>query len=202
MAFTRTEFQEEYSALEPYIDAQTMEVHSEKHHQGYTDKLNKAVEGTEFSDYSIEELLGMLDDLPDDIALAVRNNGGGFSNHNLLFSTLSSEGGGEPEGDLMEAIEEAFGSFEDFKDEFSASATGVFGSGWAFLTVDEEGGLIIVTKPNQDTPLMDGMLPILGLDVWEHAYYLNYQNKRADYIEAFWNVVNWAKVSELFESKD
>ncbi len=200
MTHKRIEFSEEYDALEPYIDEETMKIHSEKHHEGYTNKLNKAVEGTEFEEYTAEELMGMLDNLPDDIATAVRNNGGGFVNHNLFFSTLSEKGGGQPDGDLSEAIEEAFGSFEDFKDEFSASAAGVFGSGWAFLVVNDEGELSIVSKPNQDSPLSDGLVPILGLDVWEHAYYLNYQNKRPEYIEAFWNVVNWDKVSELYDN--
>lgn len=201
MAFTRVKFTEDFDALEPFIDGKTMEIHSEKHHEGYTTKLNKAIEGTELEEYNIEELLGMLDNLPEDIVTAVRNNGGGYANHNLFFSTLSLSGSTEPEEELMDAIEETFGSFEDFQDEFSTAAASVFGSGWAFLAINEQGELYITSKPNQDSPLMDGHVPILGIDVWEHAYYLNYQNKRADYIEAFWKVVNWDRVSEIYSEK-
>lgn len=199
MTFERVKLSFEFNALEPHIDSKTMELHSEKHHQGYTDKLNAAVEDTEWADYSISELLGTLDDLPDDIQTTVRNNGGGFANHNLYFSTLSPIGGGEPAGELMEAIEDSFDSFEEFKDEFSKAAADQFGSGWAFLAIDEEGELYISPKPNQDSPLMDSHIPILGIDVWEHAYYLKYQNKRADYIEAFWNVIDWEKVEEIYQ---
>ncbi|MCA9381290.1 superoxide dismutase [Candidatus Dojkabacteria bacterium] len=199
MAFERVKIAFEFNALEPNIDAKTMEIHSEKHHQGYTDKLNAAVEDSEWADYSIEELLGMLEDLPDDIQTTVRNNGGGFANHNLYFSVLSPKSSKEPTGELKEAIDDAFDSFEDFKEEFSKTAAGQFGSGWAFLALDEDGELYITAKPNQDSPLMDNHTPILGIDVWEHAYYLNYQNKRADYIEAFWNVIDWEKVTENFE---
>ncbi|GAB4284341.1 MAG: superoxide dismutase [Candidatus Dojkabacteria bacterium] len=199
--FERVKFSGEYSDLEPYIDAKTMELHSEKHHEGYTAKLNDALEKyPEFFEYSIEELLGMLDDIPEEIRQAVRNNGGGFANHNLFFSTLAPMGNIEVIGEIRDAIEKKWGSVEDFKKEFSDKAASLFGSGWAFLALDDSGELYITTKPNQDSPLIDNHFPILGLDVWEHAYYLKYQNKRSDYIQAFWQIVNWEKVNELFIS--
>jgi len=185
-------------ALEPHIDARTMEIHHGKHHAGYTNKLNAAIEGTEFDGKSIEEILGNLDAIPEDKRTAVRNNGGGFANHSLFWQIMSADGGGEPDGELAEAINAAFGSFSAFKDAFSNAAATRFGSGWAWLVVESDGSLTVTSTPNQDTPLMEGKAPILGLDVWEHAYYLNYQNRRPDYITAFFNVINWAKVAELY----
>jgi len=184
-------------ALEPHIDAKTMEIHHGKHHNGYTTKLNAAIDGTEFDGKSIEEILGNLDAVPADKRTAVQNNGGGFANHSLFWQIMSADGGGEPTGELADAINAAFGSFDAFKEAFSKAAATRFGSGWAWLVVDG-GSLTVTSTPNQDTPLMEGKTPILGLDVWEHAYYLNYQNRRPDYVAAFFNVINWAKVAELY----
>ena len=187
-------------ALEPHIDARTMEIHHDKHHGGYTSKLNAAIEGTELANKSIEEILVNLDNIPQDKRTAVRNNGGGYANHSLFWQIMSPNGGGQPSGELANAINSAFGSYDSFKEQFSDAAAGRFGSGWAWLVVDNNGGLSITSTPNQDTPLMEGKTPILGLDVWEHAYYLKYQNKRPEYISAFWNVINWDKVSELYNN--
>lgn len=188
----------EYNALEPYIDAKTMEIHHTKHHAGYTNNLNKALEGVDTNNASIEELLSEIDmnNKP------LRNNAGGYYNHKLFWEIMSPNGGGSPEGLLAEKIEQSFGSFEKFKEEFAKAAVGQFGSGWAWLCKKEDGSLEIVATPNQDNPLMSsvsGGMPIMGLDVWEHAYYLHYQNRRPDYIESFWNVVNWDKVAENYE---
>jgi Fe-Mn family superoxide dismutase len=186
-------------ALEPHIDARTMGIHHGKHHAGYTNNLNTALQGhADLAAKSIEDLLGDLDSVPEGIRTAVRNNGGGFANHSLFWSVMSPDGGGEPSGELAEAIKAKFGSFDDFKAAFSKAAGTRFGSGWAWLYVDGAGELAVGSTPNQDTPLMDGNTPILGLDVWEHAYYLNYQNRRPDYVGAWWNVVNWDKVAELY----
>jgi Fe-Mn family superoxide dismutase len=185
-------------ALEPHIDAQTMEIHHDRHHATYVNNLNAAIEGNaELANKSIEDLLGNLDSVPENIRTAVRNNGGGHANHTLFWEILSPNGGGAPAGELADAINNAFGSFDKFKEDFAKAATTRFGSGWAWLIVDG-GKLAITSTPNQDTPLMDGKTPVLGLDVWEHAYYLNYQNKRPDYIAAFWNVVNWDEVNKRF----
>jgi Fe-Mn family superoxide dismutase len=198
MAFELPPLPYAYDALEPHIDARTMEIHHDKHHAGYTKKLNAAIEGkSDLESKSIEELLGNLNSVPEDIRTAVRNNGGGYANHSLFWTIMGPNGGGEPSGELAEAINSAFGSFESFKEQFANAATGRFGSGWAWLVVDN-GNLTITSTPNQDTPLMEGKTPILGLDVWEHAYYLKYQNKRADYISAFWNVVDWSAVGERY----
>lgn len=186
-----------FDALEPHIDARTMEIHHGKHHAGYTNKLNAALEGTDPVGKCIEEILGNLDSVPEDTRAALRNNGGGYANHNLLWQVMGPDGGGEPSGALAHAINSAFGNFADFKGAFSAAAASVFGSGWAWLVTDG-GSLRIETSPNQDTPLMAGNTPILGIDVWEHAYYLNYQNRRPDYIAAFFNVINWPKVAEYY----
>ena len=187
------------NALEPHIDAKTMEIHHGKHHQGYVTKLNAALEGhEELASKSVAALLSDIDSVPSDIRTAVRNNGGGHANHSLFFAHLSGSGGGEPSGELADAISKKFGSFEKFKEAFANAATGRFGSGWAFLCVDGSGELEIVDTPNQDSPYMVGKTPIMGLDVWEHAYYLNYQNRRPDYVGAFWNVVDWKKVGENF----
>ncbi len=184
-------------ALEPHIDARTMGIHHGKHHAGYTRKLNAAIEGTDLVGSSIEDILANLDSAPAEIRTALRNNGGGYANHSLFWQIMSPAGGGEPGGALAEAINSAFGGFADFQTQFSAAATGVFGSGWAWLVADG-GALRIASTPNQDTPLMTGNTPILGIDVWEHAYYLHYQNRRADYVAAFFNVINWEKASELY----
>ena len=186
-------------SLEPHIDGKTMEIHHGKHHQGYVNKLNAALEGHQaLASKSLPELLAGIDSVPEDIRTAVRNNGGGHANHSLFFGHLSPKGGGSPSGALAEAIQSTFGDFEKFKEEFSTAAKTRFGSGWAFLCVGSGGKLHVCSKPNQDSPLMEGHTPILGLDVWEHAYYLNYQNRRPDYVGAFWNVVDWAKVAENY----
>ena len=198
MAFELPKLSYDYNALEPHIDARTMEIHHGKHHNGYTTNLNNAIAGTDLEGKSIEEILTGLD-LSN---AAVRNNGGGFYNHALFWSTMSPNGGGTPTGSLAEAIDAAFGSFDAFKDAFSKAAATRFGSGWAWLCVHKGGKVEVCSTPNQDNPLMPGVgcegFPILGLDVWEHAYYLNYQNRRPDYIAAFFNVVDWAAVSALY----
>lgn len=198
MAFKLPDLPYAFDALEPHIDAKTMEIHHGKHHAGYTANLNAAIEGTELEGLPIEEILVKGFDNK-----AVRNNGGGFYNHSLFWKILSPNGGGSPSGALAEAIDKKFGSFEDFKTKFSDAAKGQFGSGWAWLCVDN-GNLEVCGTANQDNTLMPGIgcggTPILGLDVWEHAYYLNYQNKRPDYVEAFWNIVNWDEVSKNFEA--
>lgn len=188
----------DYNALEPHIDARTMEIHHSKHHNGYTNKLNAAIEGTAHADASIEDILAQA----GSAGAAVRNNGGGFYNHSLFWSVMSPNGGGNPSGDLADAINDAFGSFEAFKDAFSTAAKTQFGSGWAWLLVGADGKLHVSGTPNQDNPLMDVAevkgTPILGLDVWEHAYYLNYQNRRPDYVEAFFNVIDWDAVAKRY----
>jgi superoxide dismutase, Fe-Mn family len=198
MAFELPKLPYAYDALEPHIDARTMEIHHTKHHQAYTDNLNKAIQGTELEGKSIEEIMNSID--ADN--KAVRNNGGGYYNHNLFWTILSPNGGGEPSGELADAIKETFGSFDQMKEKFNAAAATRFGSGWAWLCV-KGGKLEICSTPNQDNTLMPfaegcGGTPILGLDVWEHAYYLNYQNRRPDYVSAFWNVVNWEEVTRRY----
>ena len=197
MAFELSPLPYAEDALEPHIDARTMGIHYGKHHAGYAGKLNAAIEGTDLDGKSIEDILGNLDAVPANIRTAVRNNGGGYANHNLFWSIMSPNGGGEPTGALADAISGAFGSFAEFQSAFSAAAAGQFGSGWAWL-VAEGGAVSVVSTPNQDTPLMEGKAPILGIDVWEHAYYLNYQNRRPDYIAAFFNVIDWARVAENY----
>ncbi|MEM6628595.1 MAG: superoxide dismutase [Bacteroidota bacterium] len=196
MAFTLPDLPYAFDALEPNIDAKTMEIHHGKHHAGYTKKLNAAIEGTDMANASIEELLA------SPANAAIRNNGGGFYNHKLFWQVMSPSGGGEPTGALGDAITSAFGSYEGFKEQFSKAAGTRFGSGWAWLIKKADGSLAITSTPNQDNPLMDVAdeqgTPLLGLDVWEHAYYLNYQNRRPDYVTAFFNVINWDYVSELF----
>ena len=188
-----------YDALEPYIDAKTMEIHHSKHHQAYITKVNAALEGTSFENTSIDELCRNLSDLPENIKGAVRNNGGGHFNHSLFWSILSPKNeSSEPSVDLNKAIHDSFGSMESLKEEFSNAAATRFGSGWAWLIKEDDGSLSISSTPNQDNPLMEGKTPILGLDVWEHAYYLNYQNRRPDYINAFFNIINWDAVSALY----
>ena len=186
-----------YDALEPYIDAQTMEIHHTKHHNTYVTNLNAAIEGTEFEGKELIALISDIDALPADKQTAVRNNGGGHANHSLFWEVIAPGGANAPTGELATAIDKKFGSFDAFKEEFAKAATTRFGSGWAWLVVDN-GEIAVISTPNQDSPYMEGKTPILGLDVWEHAYYLNYQNRRPDYISAFWNIVNWDVVAEKF----
>jgi len=200
MAFELPQLDYAHDALEPHVDARTMEIHHGKHHQGYTNNLNAAVAGTAMEGASIETILADLD-LNNG---AVRNNGGGFYNHNLFWKSMAPNGGGTPSGDLAAAIDASFGSFDAFKETFSKAAATRFGSGWAWLCVHKGGKLEVCSTPNQDNPLMPGIgcggFPILGLDVWEHAYYLNYQNRRPDYVNAFFNVINWSNATALFEA--
>jgi Fe-Mn family superoxide dismutase len=200
MAYEVPDLPYAYDALEPHIDEATMKLHHDKHHQAYVDKANGALEGTDFEDKPIEEVLQSLDSLPDDKKGVVRNNGGGHANHSFFWQIMSPDGGGEPSGSLADAINEAFGSFDEFKEKFKAAGVGQFGSGWAWLIKDGDG-VAITSTPNQDTPVMEGKTPIIGIDVWEHAYYLNYQNKRPDYIEAWWNVVNWDEAQKRFDGE-
>jgi Fe-Mn family superoxide dismutase len=190
------------NALEPHIDQQTMEIHHGKHHNAYVTNLNKALEGqADLQNKSLEELLTSLNSLPSSIQNAVRNNGGGHANHSMFWQLMSPNGGGAPTGDVANAINSAFGSFDAFKEQFAAAGVGRFGSGWAWLVVAPDGSLSITSTPNQDTPIMEGKKPILGLDVWEHAYYLKYQNRRPDYIAAWWNVVNWEEVARRYAAR-
>jgi superoxide dismutase, Fe-Mn family len=187
----------DYAALEPHIDEQTMRLHHDKHHQAYVDKVNDALSGTDWDGKPIEEVIRNLDQVPEDKRTAVRNNGGGHLNHGLFWESMSPNGGGAPDGDLASAIDDAFGSFDAFKEKFEAAGVGQFGSGWAWLVVDG-GSLAITSTPNQDNPVTAGQTPLVGNDVWEHAYYLKYQNKRPDYLKAWWNVVDWGKVAERY----
>ncbi len=200
MAFQTPALPYATDALEPYIDAKTMTVHHDGHHVAYTNNLNAALENhADWQTKSVEEILAHINEVPEAIRTAVRNNGGGHANHSLFWPLLSPNGGGEPGGALADAIARAFGGFAKFKEDFTKAAATRFGSGWAWLVVDKSGQLTVTNTANQDSPLMEGLTPILGLDVWEHAYYLKYQNKRADYIGAFWNVLNWSQVSSNFE---
>ena len=195
MPFSVPDLPYAYDALEPHIDEATMRVHHDKHHQAYVDKANAALEGTEWADRDVADVLKNLSSLPADKQGPVRNNGGGHYNHSLFWQMLSPDGGGAPSGDLGAAIDAKFGSFDAFKDEFKNAGIGQFGSGWAWL-VHDGSGLAVAKTPNQDSPVSNGQTPLLGCDVWEHAYYLKYQNKRPDYIDAFWNVVNWDYVAQ------
>ena len=198
MSYTLPDLPYAYDALEPYIDEETMHLHHDKHHNTYVTNLNAAIEKhPELGEKSVEELLADFDSVPEDIKTAVRNNGGGHANHSFFWEILAPNAGGEPTGAIKEAIEETFGSFADFKEEFKTAATGRFGSGWAWLVI-KDGKLAITSTANQDSPLMDGQTPVLGLDVWEHAYYLKYKNVRPDYINAFWSIVNWDKVNDFY----
>lgn len=200
MAFTLPELPYNYDALEPHIDEKTMRVHHDKHHQGYTNKLNNALDQHDgLHDHTIEELLASVQNLPADIQTAVRNNGGGYYNHSLFWTIMSPNGGGAPTGTLGTKINEQFGSYDAFKDEFKSTATGQFGSGWGWLIAHNDGTLEVASTPNQDSPLMEGKQPIMGVDVWEHAYYLNYQNERGTYVDHFWEVVDWDAVNENYE---
>ncbi|GAB5519264.1 MAG: Fe-Mn family superoxide dismutase [Rhodothermales bacterium] len=198
MAFTLPDLPYAKDALEPHVDTRTMEIHYGKHHQGYVNKLNAALEGADVDADSVEELLRGIESLPESVRGAVQNNGGGHANHSLFWSVMSPNGGGTPSGDLASAIDSTFGSFDAFKDAFSKAAGTRFGSGWAWLVVDGSGDLHVYSTANQDSPFMQGHTPILGLDVWEHAYYLNYQNRRPDYVSAFWNVVDWDAVGARY----
>lgn len=187
-----------FNALEPHIDAKTMEIHHGKHHQAYITNVNAALEGTGIDAHPIEEVLKNINDVPEAKRQAVINNGGGHANHTLFWQIMAPNAGGKPSGDLAKAIDAELGGFEKFQEEFSKAGTTRFGSGWAWLVVNKDKKLQVLSSANQDSPLMQGLTPILGMDVWEHAYYLNYQNRRPDYIKAFYNVINWSKVSELF----
>lgn len=190
-----------YNALEPYVDEETMKIHHNKHHQAYLDKLNTALQKyPELFEKSIEEILSNLDAVPEDIRTAVRNNGGGYLHHNLFWRMMKPEGGGEPMGDIDRAINETFGDFKSFKKQFTDSALSLFGAGWTWLVKNKEGDLLIANTSNQDSPVSKNYKPILGLDVWEHAYYLKYQNRRPEYIEQWWNVVDWEKINEYYSS--
>ena len=195
MAYSVPDLPYPYDALEPHIDEQTMRLHHDKHHQAYVDKANGALEGTPLADKPIEEVIADLGAVPEDKRGAVRNNGGGHLNHTLFWESMSPNGGGAPSGDLAAAIDSAFGSFDAFKEQFEAAGAGQFGSGWAWLVLDG-GKLAVTSTPNQDNPVSQGKTPLLGNDVWEHAYYLKYQNRRPEYLKAWWNVVNWDKVAE------
>ena len=191
----------DYKALEPHIDAKTMEIHHTKHHQAYiTNALAALEKHPELKDKTAEQLISDLGSVPEDIRTAIRNNAGGHANHSLFWTVMAPDAGGLPEGSLLTAIEAAFGKVESFKEQFETAAKTRFGSGWAWLSRKSDGGLVVTSTPNQDSPLSEGLTPILGLDVWEHAYYLNYQNRRPDYVAAFWNVVNWAEVARRFEN--
>lgn len=201
MAFELPALPYSNDALEPHIDAQTMEIHHDRHHNTYVTNLNAALESApELQSKGLEELIGDLDSVPESIRTAVRNNGGGHHNHSLFWTVIGPNGGGAPSGALAEAIDSDLGGFDKFKEDFAKAATTRFGSGWAWLVVGKDGKLAVTSTPNQDSPLFEGLTPILGLDVWEHAYYLKFQNKRPDYISTFWNVVNWNEVSKRFEA--
>ncbi|MGE7759246.1 superoxide dismutase SodA [Peribacillus sp. NPDC097895] len=200
MAFELPQLPYAYDALEPHIDKETMNIHHTKHHNTYVTNLNNALEGNqELLSKSVEEIVANLDAVPEAVRTAVRNNGGGHANHTLFWEILSPNGGGQPTGELADAITSKFGSFDSFKEEFAKAATTRFGSGWAWLAVNN-GELEVTSTPNQDNPLSEGKTPLLGLDVWEHAYYLNYQNRRPEYINSFWNVVNWDEVAKRFSA--
>jgi len=195
--FTLPDLPYDFNALEPYIDARTMEIHHGKHHQAYIDNLNKALEkAPALKGKTIEQIVSDLNSAPAEVRLAIRNHGGGHYNHSLFWKAMSSGGGGRPTGDLLDKIDSSFGSFEAFKEKFSQAAIARFGSGWGWLSVDGKGGLVAHSTPNQDSPLMEGLKPILGVDVWEHAYYLLYQNRRPEYVQNFWNVINWEQVDK------
>ncbi|MGX7199939.1 superoxide dismutase [Enterococcus nangangensis] len=198
MTFTLPELPYAYDALEPYIDEETMHLHHDKHHQTYVNNLNAALgKHSELDSVALDDLLRGIDRVPQDIRQAVINNGGGHANHSFFWNIMAPNAGGAPRGDIKDAIDEAFGSFDKFLEEFKAAATGRFGSGWAWLVMDQ-GKLVVTSTANQDSPLMNGQMPLIGLDVWEHAYYLKYKNVRPDYIDAFWNVVSWEKVNALY----
>jgi Fe-Mn family superoxide dismutase len=198
MPYTLPNLPYPFDALEPHIDARTMEIHHGKHHNTYVTNLNNALAGSNLDQQSIEQLVSRIETVPENIRAAVRNNGGGHANHSLFWTIMGPNCGGQPGGDLAAAINSTFGGFDQFKDQFTKAALGRFGSGWAWLSLDKNNKLLIESTPNQDSPLMHGNTPILGLDVWEHAYYLKYQNRRADYVAAFYNVIDWNAVAQRF----
>ncbi len=201
MPFTLPDLPYSHNALEPHIDARTMEIHHGKHHKAYIDNANAALEKhPELAGKSAEDLLRDLNAVPEDIRTAIRNNAGGHANHSLFWTVMSPKGGGKPSGDLAAAIDKAFGGFDAFKQQFETAAKTRFGSGWAWLSARKDGSLVVSSTANQDSPLSEGMTPVLGLDVWEHAYYLHYQNRRPDYVAAFWNVVNWGEVEKRYKA--
>jgi Fe-Mn family superoxide dismutase len=197
MAYELPKLAYPYNALEPHIDAKTMEIHHTKHHQAYINKVNEAIKGTDLEKKTVEDLVSGINSVPENIRGVVRNHGGGHANHSLFWTVIGPNGGGEPSGELASAIKNELGGFDKFKEAFNAAATARFGSGWAWLVVNK-GELEVISTANQDSPLMEGKTPVLGIDVWEHAYYLNYQNRRPDYIAAFWNVINWQEVSRRY----
>jgi Fe-Mn family superoxide dismutase len=200
MAFELPPLPYDYSALEPHIDAQTMQLHHDKHHQAYVTNLNTALQGlSQFDGVSIEDLMRRINEVPENVRTAVRNNGGGHVNHSMFWQIMKPNGGGEPTGALADAINSTFGSFDQFKDTFNDNGAKRFGSGWTWLVVDQSGKLQALSSANQDSPFMDGLYPVMGNDVWEHAYYLKYQNRRPDYLSAWWNVVNWDEVAKRFQ---
>lgn len=198
MAYTLPALPYALNALEPHIDARTMEIHHTKHHQAYINNLNNAIQGTDIGNQSIEDLVKAIDKVPENIRTVVRNNGGGHANHSLFWTIMGPGAGGQPSGDLAQAIQSDLGGFDSFKDALTKAAIGRFGSGWGWLSVDRNKKLVVESTPNQDSPLMHGNIPILGIDVWEHAYYLNYQNRRPDYVGAFFNVINWTEVTRRY----
>ena len=199
MAFELPPLPYDYSALEPHIDTQTMQLHHDKHHAAYVTNLNNAVQGTQFENLNIEELMRRINEVPEDKRTAVRNNGGGHVNHTMFWEIMKPNGGGQPTGALAEAINQTFGGFDQLKTQLNDAATKRFGSGWGWLVADQSGKLQIISTANQDSPFMDGHFPLMGIDVWEHAYYLKYQNRRAEYLNAWWNVANWDEIARRFE---
>ncbi|HEU5198570.1 MAG TPA: superoxide dismutase [Ktedonobacterales bacterium] len=199
MAFALPPLPYDYSALEPHIDTQTMQLHHDKHHAAYVTNLNNAVQGTQFENMNVEELMRRINEVPENIRTAVRNNGGGHVNHTMFWEIMKPNGGGQPTGALADAVNQTFGGFDQFKTQLNDAATKRFGSGWGWLVADQSGKLQIISTANQDSPFMDGHFPIMGIDVWEHAYYLKYQNRRADYLNAWWNVANWDEIARRFE---
>ena len=199
MAFELPPLPYDYNALEPYIDTQTMQLHHDKHHQAYVNNLNAAVQNTQFASANVDDLMRHINDVPQNVRTAVQNNGGGHSNHSMFWQIMKQNGGGEPSGELANAIKDAFGSFDQFKAAFNDAGVKRFGSGWAWLVLDQSGKLSVISTANQDSPLMQGLYPVMGNDVWEHAYYLKYQNRRPDYLAAWWNVVNWDEVARRYQ---
>ena len=199
MAFELPPLPYDYNALEPYIDTQTMQLHHDKHHQAYVNNLNAAVQNTQFASANVDDLMRHINDVPQNVRTAVQNNGGGHSNHSMFWQIMKQNGGGEPSGELANAIKDAFGSFDQFKAAFNDAGVKRFGSGWAWLVLDQSGKLSAISTANQDSPLMQGLYPVMGNDVWEHAYYLKYQNRRPDYLAAWWNVVNWDEVARRYQ---
>jgi Fe-Mn family superoxide dismutase len=199
MAFEVPPLPYDYNALEPYIDTQTMQLHHDKHHAAYVNNLNNAVANTEFANMQVEDIVRQINNVPENIRTAVRNNAGGHANHSMFWTIMKEHGGGAPSGELANAINQAFGSFDQFKAAFNDAGTKRFGSGWAWLVLDQNGKLSVISTANQDSPLMDGLYPVMGNDVWEHAYYLKYQNRRPDYLAAWWNVVNWDEVARRYQ---